>query len=150
MLLVQIVCNLKPAPFTSPTQPRSQLTTAWLRSSRIWVTLTRKPPPDYGSKGRIEKDPSPPTAAQARCPELYCAWSPVRSSFPCSPHAPLSAQPPAPTQTSSAVAWECSNVMTELHTVSTQDTGSSGNNGQPKGWMQVLPIPDSGITYAGF
>jgi hypothetical protein len=37
-----------------------------------------------------------------------------------------------------------------LHTVSAQDTGSSGNHGQPGGLMQVLPFPGSGSAYAGF
>ena len=46
-------------------------------------------------------------------------------------------RPPSP------VSRACSNAPVGLHTVSVQDTGSSGNHGQPGRVMRVLPVVNS-------
>jgi hypothetical protein len=78
---------------------------------------------------------------------------PSRETFPISPRAPLSAQPPGqahPAKPHLLYHGHAATPHSGLHTGSAQDTGSSGKYGQPEWLMQVLPVPGSGIAYAGF
>ena len=51
---------------------------------------------------------------------------------------PHNTGPGIPGKTSSTVAWACSNAPAGWHTGSAQETGPSGNHGQPEGMMQVF------------
>ena len=111
--------------------------------------LNKKPPLDPGPKGRIEKDlPLPrlhePVVLSCIVPHYrYIQHLPVS---PASPLHPTTGTPGPPGQTPSQISWACSNAPEGWHTFTIEDTGSSGNHGQPGRLMRVRKKRFSGST----